>query len=153
MTKNQQIILKYFLIKIYNLNEKYHTKRSKRTSKLNLIQIAHKDRDNVEKAFLGDRIGAYNKVQEKIKLNDPDPFSPLYLNESERFIKDFAVYDLEKRKQEVDKRKNRYENYKNVLFDRETKRWEKMEYDYIKTENKIIGNKEKVLVGKKNNPG
>jgi len=107
----------------------------------------------VEKAFLGERIGAFNKAQEKIRLNDPDPCSPLYINEAERFNKDFCIFDQEKRKQELEKRKNRYETFKNVLFEREKKRWEKMDYDYMKNENKIMGNKEKVLVGKKNNPG
>ena len=42
---------------------------------------------------------------------------------------------------------------KNLLFERERKRWEKMDYDYVKSENKAILNKEKNLVGRKNNPG
>ena len=53
----------------------------------------------------------------------------------------------------MEKRKRMYENFKNNLFDRERKRWERMDYDYLKEENRIIINKEKNLVGRKNQPG
>jgi hypothetical protein len=46
-----------------------------------------------------------------------------------------------------------YENFKNALFDREKKRWDRMDYQYLRDENKIIYNHEKSLLGRKNNPG
>jgi hypothetical protein len=46
-----------------------------------------------------------------------------------------------------------YENFKNSLFDREKNRWQRMDYEYLKEENKIILNKEKNLVGRKNQAG
>ena len=46
-----------------------------------------------------------------------------------------------------------YQNKKNQLYERERKRWERMDYEYLKAENKIMMNKEKNLVGRKNNPG
>ena len=46
-----------------------------------------------------------------------------------------------------------YENFKNSLFDREKNRWERMDYEYLKEEKKNIINREKNLVGRKNNPG
>lgn len=46
-----------------------------------------------------------------------------------------------------------YENFKNNLFEREKKRWERMDYEYLKEENRIIINKEKNLVCNKNQPG
>ena len=46
-----------------------------------------------------------------------------------------------------------YQNKKNILYERERKRWEKMDYEYLKAENKIMMNKERNLVGRKNNPG
>ncbi len=45
-----------------------------------------------------------------------------------------------------------YENFNNALFDREKKRWERMDYEYLKEEKKLQYNREKNLVGKKNNP-
>ena len=116
-------------------------------------RIANRNRDNIEKAYLGDRVGMFNKPSEKAKINDPDPRSTLFISEAERFNKDFANHDYERRQQEQERKRNRMENMKNLLFERERKRWEKMDYDYVKSENKAILNKEKNLVGRKNNPG
>jgi hypothetical protein len=46
-----------------------------------------------------------------------------------------------------------YENFKNMLFEREQKRWERMDYEYLREENKRVVNQEKNLVGRRNNPG
>lgn len=116
-------------------------------------RIANRNRDNIEKAYLGDRVGMFNKPSEKAKINDPDPRSSLFVSEAERFSKDFSSYDYERRMQEREKKKMRFESLKNILFERERKRWEKMDYEYIKNENKSIINKEKNMVGRKNNPG
>ncbi len=116
-------------------------------------RIANRNRDNIEKAYLGDRLGMFNKPSEKAKINDPDPRSTIFISESERFNKDFATYDYERRIQDREKKKQRFECMKNLLFERERKRWEKMDFDYVKNENKIIVNKEKNMVGRKNNPG
>ena len=95
----------------------------------------------------------FNKPAEKARINDPDPMSDIYISEGERFNKDFAAYDYEKRCRDHQKKKERYLTLQNILFDRERKRWEKMDYDYLRNENKIMMNKEKNLVGIKNNPG
>jgi hypothetical protein len=116
-------------------------------------RIANRNRDNIEKAYLGDRVGMFNKPSEKAKINDPDPSSSLFVSEADRFNKDFASYDYERRLHDSERRKLRYETAKNVLFERERKRWEKMDYDYLKNENKIVTNKERNIVGRKNNPG
>ncbi len=99
------------------------------------------------------RIGSYNKPAEQALLNDPDPKSSIFMPENDRFNKDFAQIEYLRRLKENDRKKDRYENLKNILFDRERKRWEKMDYDYIRNENKIILNKERNIVGRKNNPG
>jgi hypothetical protein len=116
-------------------------------------RIANRNRDNIEKAYLLDRVGMFNKPAEKAKINDPDPRSTLFISEAERFNKDFSNYEYDRRMQDREKKKVRYESMKNLLFEREKKRWEKMDYEYIKNENKVIINKEKNLVGRKNNPG
>ncbi len=116
-------------------------------------RIANRNRDNIEKAYLGDRLGMFNKPSEKAKINNPDPKSSLYISEAERFNKDFSSYEYERRLQDREKKKVRYEVSKNILFDRERKRWERMDYEYLRNENKIVTNKERNMVGRKNNPG
>ena len=100
-----------------------------------------------------DRVGMFNKPSEKINLNSPDPNSDIYISEGERFNKDFAAYDYNRRNLEHERKKEMYQNRKNILYERERKRWEKMDYEYLKAENKIMMNKERNLVGRKNNPG
>ena len=95
----------------------------------------------------------FNKPSEKINLNSPDPNSDIYISEGERFNKDFAAYDYNRRNIEHERKKEIYQSKKNQLYERERKRWEKMDYEYLKAENKIMMNKEKNLVGRKNNPG
>ena len=95
----------------------------------------------------------FNKPSEKINLNSPDPNSDIYISEGERFNKDFAAYDYNRRNIEHERKKEMYQNKKNQLYERERKRWEKMDYEYLKAENKIMMNKERNLVGRKNNPG
>ena len=58
-------------------------------------RIANRNRDNIEKAYLQDRVGMFNKPAEKARINDPDPMSDIYISEGERFNKDFAAYDYE----------------------------------------------------------
>ena len=95
----------------------------------------------------------FNKPSEKIDINSPDPNSDIYISEGERFNKDFAAYDYNRRNIEHERKKEMYQNKKNQLYERERKRWERMDYEYLKAENKVMMNKEKNLVGRKNNPG
>ena len=95
----------------------------------------------------------FNKPSEKININNPDPNSDIYISEGERFNKDFAAYDYNRRNIEHERKKEIYQNKKSQLYERERKRWEKMDYEYLKAENKIMMNKERNLVGRKNNPG
>ena len=95
----------------------------------------------------------FNKPSEKININNPDPNSDIYISEGERFNKDFAAYDYNRRNIAHERKKEIYQNRKNILYERERKRWEKMDYEYLRAENKIMMNKERNLVGRKNNPG
>ena len=95
----------------------------------------------------------FNKPSEKMDINSPDPNSDIYISEGERFNKDFAAYDYNRRNIEHERKKEMYQNKKNQLYERERKRWERMDYEYLKAENKVMMNKEKNLVGRKNNPG
>ena len=95
----------------------------------------------------------FNKPSEKININSPDPNSDIYISEGERFNKDFAAYDYNIRNIQHERKKEMYQTKKNQLYERERKRWERMDYEYLKAENRIMMNKEKNLVGRKNNPG
>ena len=95
----------------------------------------------------------FNKPSEKISINSPDPNSDIYISEGERFNKDFALYEYNRRNIEHEKKKEMYQNKKNQIYERERKRWERMDYEFLRKENKIMINKEKNLVGRKNNPG
>ena len=95
----------------------------------------------------------FNKPSEKININSPDPNSDIYISEGERFNKDFAAYDYNRRNIQHERKKEMYQAKKTQLYERERKRWEKMDYEYLKAENRIMMNKEKNLVGRKNNPG
>lgn len=117
------------------------------------LQISYKNRDTIEKAFIQDRIGAYNKKSDPFIINEPDPYSDLYINEAERFNKDFALNEYERRLALNDKKRKRNEQLRNNIFDKEQRRWEKMDYEYMRELNKAMLNKEKNIVGKKNNPG
>jgi hypothetical protein len=77
----------------------------------------------------------------------------LYINEAERFNKDFALNEYDRRMFENDKKRRRMEQLRNIMFDKEQKRWEKMDFEYMRELNKAMLNKEKNIVGKKNNPG
>ena len=86
-------------------------------------------------------------------INDPDPRSDIFMSEEDRFNRDFSQVDYQRRSNEYERKKLKNENFKNHLFEREKKRWEKMDYDYLRNENKIIINKEKNMVGRKNHAG
>lgn len=88
-----------------------------------------------------------------MKINDPDPKSDLFINEAERFNKDFASNEYERRLNLNEKKRMRNEQLRVILFDKEQRRWERMDYEYMKELNKATLNKEKNIVGKKNNPG
>ena len=47
----------------------------------------------------------FNKPSEKINLNSPDPNSDIYISEGERFNKDFAAYDYNRRNMEHERKK------------------------------------------------
>ena len=58
----------------------------------------------------------FNKPSEKINLNSPDPNSDIYISEGERFNKDFAAYDYNRRNIEHERKKEMYQNRKNILL-------------------------------------
>ncbi len=69
-------------------------------------------------------------------LNNPDTKSDLYITENERLFGDnFATGEYYRRKEEFKRRQQRYKFRQNQLFERERRRWERLDYDYIRREN------------------
>ena len=72
-----------------------------------------------------DRVGMFNKPSEKININSPDPNSDIYISEGERFNKDFAAYDY---------------NRRNILHERKKEMYQTKKINYMK-ENENDGKK------------
>ena len=95
-----------------------------------------------------------NRFRTNTNINNPDPSSEFYISENDRIFGDnFATGEYYRRKQENEKKKEKYKFKQNQLMERERKRWEKLDYEYLKKENQNMMNKERNLVGRKNNPG
>jgi hypothetical protein len=58
------------------------------------------DREMIEQARLKDRIGQYHKYVDNALLNAPDPTSSHFLPENDRFNRDFAAIEKQRREQE-----------------------------------------------------
>ena len=95
-----------------------------------------------------------NRYSTNSSINNPVHNSEFYISENDRLFGDnFATGEYLRRKQEIEKKKEKYKLKQNQLFERERKRWERLDYDYLKKENQSMMNKERNLVGRKNNPG
>ena len=101
-----------------------------------------------EQMFLKNR-GASNNG-----ISNPLPTSDFYISEGDRLFGDnFATGEYYRRKQENEKKKERYKIRQQEQMERERRRWERIDYEYLRRENQNMVNKEKNLVGRKNNPG
>ena len=98
--------------------------------------------------FLKNRGGSNNGI------SNPLPTSDFFISESDRlFGENFATGEYYRRKQENEKKKERYKIRQQEQMERERRRWERIDYEYLRKENQNMVNKEKNLVGRKNNPG
>ena len=74
----------------------------------------------------------------------------MYISENERLFGDnFATADYYKRRIESNKKKEKLNYRQNQFLAREKRRWERMDYEYLKQENIDMMNKEKNIVGRK----
>ena len=94
-----------------------------------------------------------NRFSTNNDINNPDHTSDMYISENDRLFGDnFATADYYRRKMENEKKKEKYKLLQNQLFERERKRWERLDNEYLRTENQSMMNKERNLVGRKSNP-
>ena len=86
-------------------------------------------------------------------INNPEHDSDMYISENERLFGDnFATADYYKRRIESNKKREKLNYLQNQFLAREKRRWERMDYEYLKQENIDMMNKEKNIVGRKNKP-
>lgn len=62
------------------------------------------DREHIEQARLRDRIGQYHKYVDNALVNAPDPSSSHFLPENDRFTRDFAAIEKDKREKDLRKK-------------------------------------------------
>lgn len=56
-----------------------------------------KDKEKIENKRLKERVGGFVRYVDNAQVHNPDPISTYYVNEAQRFDKDFAVADKQKR--------------------------------------------------------
>ena len=95
-----------------------------------------------------------NRASSNSGISNPLPQSDFFISEGDRlFGENFATGEYYRRKAENEKKKERYKIRQNQTMERERRRWERIDYEYLRRENQNMVNKEKNLVGRKNNPG
>ena len=95
-----------------------------------------------------------NRGESNNGVSNPLPTSDFFISEGDRLFGDnFATGEYYRRKQEIEKKKERYKIRQQEQMERERRRWERIDYEYLRKENQNMVNKEKNLVGRKNNPG
>ena len=95
-----------------------------------------------------------NRSSSNSGISNPLPQSDFFISEGDRlFGENFATGEYYRRKAENEKKKERYKVRQNQTMERERRRWERIDYEYLRKENQNMVNKEKNLVGRKNNPG
>ena len=95
-----------------------------------------------------------NRASSNSGISNPLPQSDFFISEGDRlFGENFATGEYYRRKAENEKKKERYKFRQSQQMERERRRWERIDYEYLRKENQNMVNKEKNLVGRKNNPG
>jgi len=86
-----------------------------------------KDRERIEQLRLRERIGTYHKYVDNALVNNPDPKSSHFIDDSERFNKDFASFDRMIREKQYKEKMEAIERKRIEKYERDLKRWEYMD--------------------------
>lgn len=110
-------------------------------------RILPQDREAGENARLRERGGVYyNQVQES---HMPKPTSSHYMDDQERFNKDFAVHDKVVREQEFRRKQEHMEKRRLANYDRDMKRWEFMDTEESDAGRRLGVQQNKYQLGRK----
>ena len=75
-------------------------------------------------------------------MHNPDPISTYYVNEAQRFDKDFAVADKQKRGQELGRWEIKIDHLRKERLQRENTRWDHIETNNQKDDKRLHVRKE-----------
>ena len=107
----------------------------------------------VEVMRLKERIGGYHKYFDNACVNQPDPTSSHFLNDAERFDKDFASYDKKIREAAHKQKMEMIEKKRVEKFERDMSRWSYMDNQEQMDKNRLQYMKDHYNTGKKNSGG
>eukprot|EP00347_Sterkiella_histriomuscorum_P020572 403337291 len=117
------------------------------------FQASQKDKEKIEQTRLRNRVGGFQKYVDSANLNNPDPISTHFVNEAERFDKDFAVVDKQIRESTYDVKLGKLNNLRQERFQREQNRWDFMEKKEQFDHTRIQVKADVFQAGKKNKGG
>ena len=86
-----------------------------------------KDKEAIENRRLQQRVGQYHVYVDSGEIFRPDPGSTHFINEAERFDKDFNVADSQIRQKTFNKKEDKIVNLRAERLDRENVRYDRME--------------------------
>lgn len=96
-----------------------------------------KDRERLEQERLRNRVGNYHKYMDNALLNNPDPTSSHFLPENDRFNRDFASFEKQQRELAHKQKLDKIEQKRIQKYEMDMKRWEFMEDETIKEQQKL----------------
>jgi len=112
------------------------------------------NKELIEKSRINQRVGleARNVNMQDI-LHNAHPKSTLFINENERFDKDFAVHDRNQRQKERMLKDMGIEKHRLEALERDAQRWEKMEHEANRADQVQDFKRQVFLHGKHNMSG
>lgn len=111
-----------------------------------------RDREAIEKMRLKERSGGYHHYEDIKSVVGADPNSHLYIGESERFDKDFAVEDRRRREEEYNRRQQVINAQRDQVIQREIGRWQSMEEQDRREQSRLDAKQASWKEGQKNKP-
>jgi len=112
------------------------------------------NKELIEKSRINQRVGLEARnIDMRDVLHNSHPQSTLYINENERFDKDFAVHDKQKRAEDKFSKDMMHEKHRLETLDRDAKRWERMEGEEVRAQQKQEYKKQVFTQGKHNMNG
>ena len=119
------------------------------TRRVHLIE----DRENFERNRLQKRTGGFYQYVDSAEIFRPDPVSTHFINEKERFQKDFVKADQVARAVTLDKQQTKIHNLRKERLEREKQRFDKMDAYNKFQEDRITVKRDVYQAGKKNKGG
>ena len=102
---------------------------------------------------LRDKIGYFNKNVDNVLVNNPDPSSSHFQTPNDRFVRDFAAVEKMERRQRNQVKQAQIDSRRVQKYERDLKRWEYMEEEQERDQDRIGKMKSKYQIGNANKGG